>query len=297
MVTVFLRGGLGNQMFQYAAGLNLAKKNGTTLALDTVHLRDRFPRPRFSYRTYDLGVFTVEPQFTALSRLADKLPVPGAWLGLDLLGIAFRQMFGATKVIREKSSAFDPSVLDARGNVLLYGRWQSEKYFAGVKDDVRAAFRFRRPLQGEAKALAEKIAGCNSVSLHVRRGDYATFKNVERLMGKTDLGYYGRATKYVAGRTKNPEFFVFSDDIAWCRVNLKLSFKATYVDDASRGPKAAFHLELMSRCKHNIITNSTFSWWGAWLNANPQKIVIAPKNWYTDPAVKSDIILPGWIKI
>jgi hypothetical protein len=298
MVTVFLRGGLGNQMFEYAAGLSLAKKNGAELVLDTVHLRDRFPRPRFSYRTYDLGVFAIEPQFTAVSRLADGFPLPGVWLGLDLLGIAFGHVLGVRKIVHEKSSVFDPSVLAARGNVLLYGRWQSEKYFADAKDDVRAAFRFREPLAGEAKALAGKIAGCNSVSLHVRRGDYAAFKNVEQLMGKTDLGYYDRAVKYIAGRAKDPQLFVFSDDIAWCRANLELPFPATYVDDASRGPKAAFHLELMSRCKHNIITNSTFSWWGAWLNANPGKIVIAPEHWFADGRGGDEDIIPaGWVKI
>jgi len=297
MVTVFLRGGLGNQMFQYALGLNLAKKNNAPLVLDSVHLRDRFPRPRFSYRTYDLDAFALSPRFTPLSRAANAFPLPGVWLGLDMAGIGARQLFGIETVVREKNYAFDPSILAARGDLLLYGRWQSERYFEEVKDDVRAAFRFKEPLEGEAKELARKIAACNSISLHVRRGDYAAFKNVERLMGATDIAYYGRAARYMADRVEDPRYFVFSDDIAWCRANIKIPAPTTFVDDASRGPKAAFHLALMSLCKHNIITNSTFSWWGAWLNANPGKIVIAPRHWLADPAIKEDTIPERWTKL
>lgn len=306
-VTVFLRGGLGNQMFQYATGLNVAKKNDAPLVLDTVHLSDRFPRPHFTYRTYDLDVFTLGvPRFTGLSRAAKAVPIPGVWLGLDMLGIGLGQAVGSEKVVREKNYLFDRNVVSARGNVLLYGRWQSEKYFAEIADEVRAAFRFRHPFEGEAKALAEKIRGSNSVSLHVRRGDYAAFKNVAAIMGETNLGYYAAAARYVAEHARagggeparDPHFFIFSDDIAWCKENIKLAFPATYVSATSEGPKASWHMELMSLCRHNIITNSTFSWWGAWLNNNPQKIVVAPKHWLTDGnGDDKDIVPERWIRL
>jgi hypothetical protein len=298
MITVFLRGGLGNQMFQYALGLNLAKKNKTALVLDTTFLNDRFPRPQFTYRTYDLDVFDVAPRFTALSKISRNIPIPGVWLGLDLGLMGARDVFGIQKMIIEDERAgtvFDPNVLAVGSRALLYGRWGSEKYFADAADDVRAAFHFRHPLEGEAKILAENIQSCNSVSLHVRRGDYLLPK-YKKEYGQTDMSYYDRAVKYVAERVSNSTVFVFSDDVAWCRENIKPTFPTVYVDDASRGPKAAFHLELMSLCKHNIISNSSFSWWAAWLNQNPSKIIVAPREWYV--GVEHDDIVPeGWARM
>ena len=288
MVTVFLRGGLGNQMFQYALGLRLAKKNGTGLVLDTVHLGDRFPRANFTYRTFDLDIFDIVPRTTAISKLQHALPVPGVWLGLDLLSMNVRQALGGSRVIYEKGDRFNADVLDERGDIVLFGRWESERYFFDAADDVRAAFRFRRPLEGKAKEIANEVRSCESVSLHVRRGDYVNFKNVEAAMGKTDTGYFERAIAHVAGRVPSPRFFVFSDDIAWCRANIRPPYQTVYLDEASAGPKAAFHLELMSLCKHHIIANSTFSWWGAWLDRNPKKIVVAPRRW------KQDIVPAEW---
>src|SRR5258708_1638123 len=113
MVTVFLRGGLGNQMFEYAAGLRLAKKKNTALSLDSVHLSDRFPRKNFTYRIYDMDIFNIEPRFTTLSKIANTLPIPGIWLGLDLLLIGLRDALGIQKILQEKSERFDPAVLAA----------------------------------------------------------------------------------------------------------------------------------------------------------------------------------------
>lgn len=298
MVTVFLRGGLGNQMFQYALGLHLAKKNSTMLTLDTVYLRDRFPRRNFSYRTYDLDVFTIMPRLTALSKAADALPIPGFWLGLDLGGIKIRELAGVQKMIKEKSDRFDPTVLDERGNIFLFGRWQSEKYFTEIAEEICNTFQFRHPLEGEAVVLGQRIVACNAVSLHVRRGDFAAFKNVAQMMGDTNLSYYQKAAAYMADRVKDPEFFIFSDDIAWCKENIKLAYPVTYMPPSAAGPKAAFDLELMSLCKHNIIANSTFSWWGAWLNNNPGAIVIAPKQWYGDGRGGAEDMVPErWVRI
>jgi hypothetical protein len=275
MVTAILRGGLGNQMFEYAAGLNLALKNKVGFVLDTTYLNDRFPRREFTYRAYDLDVFDIKPDFTLFSKVSAAIPIPGVWLGAD---------FALSAMVR------------ACGGTVLWGFYQGEKYFAGEKEAVRAAFRFRQPLAGEAALIAETIKWGDSVSLHVRRADYVTFKNNEKLFGKTDVSYYERAAAYVAERVGGAHFFVFSDDIAWCREHIKLPFSTTYMDDASRGPKAAFHLELMSLCKHNIIANSSFSWWGAWLNNNPGKIVVAPKRWSLSGA-SDDIVPSGWIRI
>jgi hypothetical protein len=295
MITVYLRGGLGNQMFQYALGLNLAKKNNTKLVLDTVYLRDRTPRKNFSYRTYDLGVFAANPRFTALSHIANALPVPALWLGIDLAGLKLREGIGAMKVVKEKSDRFDPDVLSKRGNLFLFGRWQSEKYFSEVGSEVRAAFAFRQPPAGEAVGVAQQINDSASVSIHVRRGDFAAFKNVAQMMGETNLSYYQKAIDLIASRVKAPHFFVFSDDINWCKQNLKLAHPATFVTPSAA---AATDLQLMSLCKHQITANSTFSWWGAWLNASPEKIVITPARWYADGrGVEVDLLPSSWIKL
>ncbi len=304
MVQVFLRGGLGNQMFQYAAGLAVARQCGTSVVLDTTYVSDRTPRPQFAYRTYALDIFKLHERFTTLSRCARALPIPGLWLGLNIFLMKVRERAGGVTIIKERTEHdFDQSIFDtaqaAKGAVVLWGRWQTEKYFADIAREVRAAFQFNYPMRGEALAIANAMdeAGFTSVSVHVRRGDFVSMKNVEALHGKMDLSYYDRAAKYIAERVERPHFFIFSDDVAWCRGHLKLPYPMTLVPAEAAGPNDAFHLELMSRCKHNIVANSTFSWWGAWLNVNDKKIIVAPKQWYADPALERDVVPAGWVRL
>jgi hypothetical protein len=297
MVTVFLRGGLGNQMFQYALGLNLARRNNIELRLDTVFLNDRFPRKQFTYRTYDLDVFDIEPKFTALSKISTTVPIPGVWLGADLALIEAGSILGARRVLKEKDDGiFDADVFRATGsNLLLYGFWQSPKYFAGVEKELKNIFTFRQPMQGEVARLAEEIKNTNAVSLHVRRADYLLAK-YQSTYGNTNVRYYTDAIAHIASRVQQPKFFIFSDDIAWCREHIRPPFPTAYVDDASKGPKSTWHIQLMSLCKHNIVANSTFSWWSAWLNRNQGKIVIAPKQWHPGQD-RNDIVPEEWVKI
>lgn len=298
MVTVFLRGGLGNQMFQYAAGLALAERNHTELLLDTVFLNDRWPRREFTYRVFDLDIFGLNPRVTFFSKASKKLPIPGLWLGLDLVFMEGREALGIQKIIKEREEhAFDSEILQIKDSVVLWGRWQNAEYFAEVENELREAFRFRHPLKGEAQEIGLQIESSKSISLHVRRGDFGAFGSVVSLMGDTNLAYYAEAADYIGSRVESPHFFVFSDDIDWCRKNLKINFPITYVPQEAAGPKAAFHLELMSRCKHNIIANSTFSWWGAWLNTSPDKIVVAPKKWYADHEAPEGLIPDGWVTL
>jgi len=303
MVTVLLRGGLGNQMFQYALGATLAQANGTALRLNTVYLQDRLPRRKYTYRNFDLDIFTMNDAtcLTNLSQAAQRVPVPGLWLGIDTMRMGTRLLLGAEKVIREKSRAFDSGILKERGDLFLVGYWQSEKYFADAEKELRRTFRFRHPLEGEAREIARKIRSTNSISLHIRRGDYVALKHVEHVMGETNLSYYEKAASYMNEHSKRmgidaPTFFVFSDDIEWCKERLKLPYPTVYLDQASAGPKASHHLELMSLCRNNIIANSTYSWWGAWLNANPEKIVIAPERWFANKA-NEDMIPRHWIRM
>ena len=267
-------------MFQYALGLGLAKKNNTELVLDTTFLNDRFPRRQFTYRTYDLDVFDIKPKFTLLSEVSARVPIPGLWLGLDIAAIQANNILGLRKLLREKEEhTFDGAIARAKGEVTLWGFWQNEKYFEDVKDEVRAAFRFR---VSDSKAIIEvkkNIINSNSVSLHIRRGDYLLAANSKLHMATGGL-YYDRAISYIVERVKSPKFFIFSDDIGWCRENIKTGYPTVFMTHVSAGPKASGHLELMSLCKHNIIASSSFSWWGRGRNENPEKIMVAPKGLY-----------------
>lgn len=296
MITVLLRGGLGNQMFQYAAGLALAIKNNVSLVLDVTVLNDRFPRKEITYRTFDLDLFALAPRFTALSTISRVIPVPGLWAGLDLVGIEARKILRLQKVIYEREPhVFDPAVNTATGKVMLFGFWQNEKYFSDIVSNLREAFRFRYPLEGRAKALKEEIVSSQSVALCVRRGDYVNFASVNKMMGDTNVPYYARAVAYIDERLKTPRYFVFTDDIEYCRKTLQLPSSTVYIDKL--GPKWGFHLELMSLCKHSIITNSVFYWWGAWLNGNNDRIVIVPARWYADRENQPEMASQGWIKM
>jgi hypothetical protein len=303
MVTVLLRGGLGNQMFQYALGVTLAQANRTALKLNAVYLQDRLPRRKYTYRNFDLDIFTMgeDPGLTTLSQVAQRVPVPGLWLGIDVMRMGTRLLVGAERVIREKSYAFDSGVLEERGDLFLLGYWQSEKYFADAEEELRKAFGFKHSLEGLAKEIGQQIRSSNSTSLHIRRGDYAKLKHVEHVMGQTNLSYYEKAASYMSEHSKSagiepPTLFVFSDDIEWCKGKLTLPCSTIYLDQTSAGPKASHHLQLMSLCRNNIIANSTFSWWGAWLNADPGKIVIAPERWFANKA-NEDIIPQDWIRM
>jgi hypothetical protein len=295
MIVVVMRGGLGNQMFQYAAGRALAERNGVLLLLDTTLMRDRLPRKQITRYNLDLDIFGVKPSLTSLAKVANELPVPGVWLALDFALVGAYAVTGARKLLRESDYAAGREKFLAARTATLWGYWQSEKYFEDIKTEIRKEFHFVQPLTGEAARIAKDIRNKNSVSLHVRRGDY-TFSKYAKIYGGTDLAYYERAMAHVAKEMKSPHFFVFSNDVAWCEENLKSPFPMTYVPSSAAGPKAAFHLELMSLCKHNIIANSTFSWWGAWLNENKGKIVVAPADWYAN-GISHDIVPEAWTKL
>jgi hypothetical protein len=290
MIKVFLRGGLGNQMFQYAAALGVAKKQGNAdIILDTTFLNDRFPRRQFTYRTYDLDIFNINPKFSLLSEVSAQLPIPGLWLGLDIAAIQTANVFGVRKLLQEKEEhVFDESILHYEGSATLWGFWQSEQYFKHAENEVRAAFRFQSSRDEAIIEAKKEVASSNSVSLHVRRGDYLMPAN-SKLHAATDGSYYQKAIDYVVSHVDSPTFFVFSDDIAWCRENVKTGHPTIFMDNTTAGPKASGHLELMSLCKHNIIANSSFSWWGAWLNENPGKIVVEPEG--------NAAIPKGWVII
>lgn len=296
MILVNLKGGLGNQMFQYACGraLSLRAKalgKASLIRLDTSGFAKIANAD--TPRTFRLDMFNTKADAASDSEIHTiKYP-------FGIFSKAWR-LFNA-KVLRQFYVAFDPSVLSwgSRGaNVYLDGFFQSEEYFKEFADDIRADFTPRHPLSSTAQALFDKISrDPYGVSVHVRRADYVTDAKTKAVHGVCDIEYYKRAVAEVAAEVPKPNIYVFSDDIAWAKENLSFGFPTIFV---SAPDIADFEeLILMSACRHNIIANSSFSWWGAWLNTNPAKMVIAPTRWanvHNDDWYK-DIVPNTWKRI
>jgi len=292
MVIVNLIGGLGNQMFQYAAGRALTLARGVPLHVDITGLGGSAPRQ------FDLPrIFRCVADIAS----ADEVRRILRWQAVPVVKrIMARPEIAAVRIrsfIVEPHFHYWPGIRNVPATAYLQGYWQSEKYFRDATAVIRADFGFRQPMSEANVALAEKIGGCVAVSLHVRRGDYVSNPKARAFHGFCSVDYYRAAIRLLAGRVAAPEFFVFSDNIAWVRENLEIGFPCQYVDH-NRGAESYNDMRLMSLCHHHIIANSSFSWWSAWLAANPSKIVIAPKQWFQDASHDtSDLIPDGWIRI
>lgn len=294
MIVIRLAGGLGNQLFQYAAGRRLAHTIGVDLAMDMSGLCEPSGSAE---RDYELASFTVKQSFANEDDIK-KLTQPRSGILPRLFHrITEQGKRRPTSYIAEPHYHFDPSILDLSDGVYLDGYWQSEQYFADITDLLRREVALKNPLMGHNAALARLIRDCQAVSLHVRRGDYVTNEATYRTHGTCDLEYYARAVALIASRLNMPVFFIFSDDPAWVRKHLKLTYPMHIVDH--NGPEHGYvDMLLMSLCSHHIIANSTFSWWGAWLNPNDDKIVIAPQRWFSSSANDTkDLIPKSWHRI
>jgi hypothetical protein len=290
MIITQLFGGLGNQLFQYAIGRALAVKRGTTLKLDTLKLG------KDSLRTYALNHFAIEA--------AELTPQEYRELGLPSVPKSRVQRliarifdFSSMPIIREQGFAFDPSALDAPAHCYLRGYWQSPKYFASIESSIRRELGYRNALTGANLDAADDISRSPAVSVHVRRGDYAASATTNQYHGTCDLEYYLAAEALLCRKVGEPRLFIFSDDPDWVEKNLHFESPTTIV--RHNGPERHYEdLRLMTLCKHHIIANSTFSWWSAWLCANPGKIVVAPRNWFRDAGHSTaDLIPEDWIRV
>jgi Glycosyl transferase family 11 len=294
VVVTSLIGGLGNQLFQYAAGRRLAQFRGVDLKLDITG----FSNP--SYRTkrhYELAAFNVVQTFATEVDII-KLTRPCTGLLPHLFHRIARKSVRLPKsYIKEPHYHFDPRILNLPDDVYLDGYWQSEQYFADIAELIRKEVTVKVPLVGRNADVAREIADCKAVSLHVRRGDYVNDEVTHEVHGTCGLDYYARAVDFIASRINNPVFFVFSDDPAWVREQLKMPHSMKIVDH--NGPEHGYEdMRLMSLCNHHIIANSSFSWWGAWLNSRQDKIVLAPKRWLNNSDVDTRDICPdSWVRL
>lgn len=295
MIITQLSGGLGNQMFQYALGRALSLKLNTKLALDITSF-DNQPHTDTT-REYELDVYKLSATIASQNDLANW-DRPSRWKLVLNKYLKFNLNPYPINYIKEESHKFDQKVLDKSDNTYLSGYWQSEKYFLDYRNQIMSDFNTRsQKISSKNKKLLDSISKVNSISLHVRRSDYVTNPNANKFHGTCELSYYQHAMKYIESRIKKPNYFVFSDDPAWVRNNIKSNHPIIYITHNS-GKNSHEDIRLMSQCKHNIIANSSFSWWGAWLNKNDHKIVVAPKHWFKNPDLDtSDLIPVDWIKL
>ncbi len=292
MIAIRLIGGLGNQMFQYACGRALAERMGTQLYADLS-----------AFKTYQLHEYGLD------SFQADIVKTPAhlstgtrVWAVLRRLGISPAAYFRLldTQWIHEGGDlSYQPQRLVFEGSAYLDGYWQCERYFNDFEDRIRGDFRLEPKLQQQlAERRQQSGIGCsNTVSLHVRRGDYITDQTAQATHGSLGEDYYRKAVEYLTQHLGGTfRLLVFSDDIAWARDNLRLPAQTVFVEPHERSPQIDMHL--MASCDHHVIANSSFSWWGAWLNPSATKTVIAPARWFRNTALNADDICPAeWVRL
>lgn len=289
IIVTRLIGGLGNQMFQYAAARAVALRQDAVLKLDISGFVD------YPLRRYELDQFPINANIATDSDLSHfgLRPIKQH----DLQHRLRRWITGNDwPVYREPHFNYDSLVMQLRSPIYLDGYWQSEKYFNEFAQILRKELTPISPLESQNKNTANLIANVNSVSLHIRRGDYASNTHTNQYHGLCTLDYYYAAIKHIASRVSSPHFFIFSDEIDWAQANLHCDFPMTYVN--ANPPERCFRdMQLMSRCRHHIVANSSFSWWGAWLNPYQEKIVVAPKSWFKSDVDTCDLLPDTWTRL
>ncbi len=288
MIIAKLKGGLGNQMFQYAFARALSLRNKTTLGFDTSFYNNQ----GYPVRTFDLDLFSVDGVIARPS----QVPLVYRNYGGGIIGRVLSKVLN--RVLPQKGSErffhFDESKLELGPDVYLDGYWQSPKYFAGYEDVIKADFTIKALLSESVESLKKEISSTDSVCVHIRRGDYVGNKHHE-VVG---LPYYEQALALLQSKVQVSAVYVFSDDIEWCKANLRFGIETVFVGDEYVGDRSIGHFALMSSCKHFIIPNSSFSWWAAYLAVSADKIVIAPKMWFTDSSINTSDVTPDtWTRI
>lgn len=288
MHIVKLQGGLGNQMFQYAFGAALS----TDVGFDFSWFDDVQQSSGSTLRDYGLDAWrctvrraTGEEMSWGRRNVRSHLPkLLRKWLGISKYTFPNRRV--------ERQSTYQPDLLNTPG--YFEGYFQCERYFLPIRKRLLADFTPRSDIGDQNRTLLAQMERCDAVALHVRRGDYV---RLEKIHGLCSPDYYRAAASAVAAAVRNVHFFVFSDDLEWTKQNIHLPYPATFVD-GNKGRSAYCDIWLMKHCRHAIIANSSFSWWGAWLNENPCKTVIAPRQWFADETnVPNDIVPDTWIRL
>lgn len=297
MIIVNLKGGLGNQMFQYATGFTLAKKKQTNLLFD-IRLQEKYkinPPPRNVPRNIDLDIFGIKLEICSEKDLLKVFQFNKEYKIRNLISVFLDKI--NFLVFRERKRVFEERFFNLKGKKwYLDGHWQSEKYFKDYRKEILNIFNFDslKDLKINKKFI-KNILSKKSVCVNVRRTDF--INNPEHNV--LDIEYYKKAVEVFKNLIGNDfELFVFSDDLDWCKKNFLFFNKVSYVEHNFAGNKFYNYLYLMTKFKYFIIPNSSFAWWGAWLSQVNDKKIIAPKKWsgLVDEN-KIDIIPDSWIKI
>lgn len=288
MKIVNILGGLGNQMFQYALAIALQSKHPEKIIKIDISGFKGYPL----HNGYELQrIFSTALPFADIK---DQISLfyPLRNYKMWQLGIKFLPKRN-TVIYENEDMKYNFEIIETKKSSYYLGYWQTEKYFKNIRPRILQAFSFPEiPNNSPNSYISNLISNHNAIAIHVRRGDYVKIGNTQ---GICSLEYYKNAIEYIKTKT-NPEIFlIFSDDIDWCKKELSQylgNITTTYVD-WNRKENSFRDMQLMSLCKHNIIANSSFSWWGAWLNQNPDKIVVAPSRWMNSGGWV-DIIPEGW---
>ena len=286
MIIADLLGGLGNQLFQYAAGIALAERYDVPFKINIKKFEE------YKLHKYSLHHFNISAPIANTEEVeyygntAAKI-----WERLILKPYYKRRVF------KERFLYFDKNINNASHDIMLNGYWQSEMYFATIADFIRKEFAIKSPIDDVNRGFADEIRNTNSVSIHIRRGDYVSDSVTNNIHGTCDREYYNVCVEKIVKLVNDPVFYIFSDDPSWVKSNFNLKYSSVLIEHNNADTNYE-DLRLMGLCKHNIIANSSFSWWGAWLNANPGKNVFAPSNWFKTSSRNSKDIIPGnWNKI
>jgi hypothetical protein len=278
-------------MFQYAFGRTNAKRLGVELKIDlsdpTLFIHNGFELER---------LFNIQASKATSEDIKSVLGIQRHIIIRNFIKAMGFRRFINSPILEEPHFHFSSEMLRLKRNSYVNGYWQSEKYFSDIKSEIQTEFSFKLPLSKKNSDLAKKINKLNSVSVHVRRNDYANNSNVNAVHGLCSLNYYMSAIQYVVERVEKPFFFIFSDDPTWVKENFKIDYPFEFIAH-NQGAESYNDMRLMSMCKHHVIANSSFSWWGAWLNLSDTKIVITPKEWFVKEINTIDLIPGNWVRI
>ena len=293
MIIVELLGGLGNQMFQYAMGKSLSKHLNTPVKYDVKHLVNHIPNENLIVRDLAIDVFNTNVQHASQKEIENILrQSPHKIVRLFENVVMGRK--NKYKYLYEPQPTYFEDVYKLPVNSYLAGYWQSTRYFENIEPELKREFTFKAPIIPESHDLLQRMNRKTPICINVRR-----FNALESSFhGYCGVQYYMTAMDIIASKVSDPDFFIFSDDLNWCKENLKIEkYPFTIVGHEHKGDKFSNYLHLMSLCKHFIIPNSSFAWWATWLNTDKDKIVIVPQTWHLVDWDPADLILPGWIRV